>query len=64
MTKKIMIILILIMIPATMMNIIKDNIYAKVDLDKDNRKVVNIGVAISNLNNNYLAQVKQSLEDI
>lgn len=52
------------MIPATMMNIIKDNIYAKVDLDKDNRKVVNIGVAISNLNNNYLAQVKQSLEDI
>jgi len=63
-SKKIIIFLIVIIISAALMDNIKNNIYARVNLTTNTRKVTNVGVSIYNFNDPYLSQVKQSLEDI
>jgi len=62
--KKIIIFLIVLIISAALMDNIKNNIYARVNLTTNTRKVTNVGVSLFNFNDPYLSQVKQSLEDI
>jgi methyl-galactoside transport system substrate-binding protein len=62
--KRGIIFLIIIIISSALIDNIKNNIYARVNVNINTRNVTNVGVSIYNFNDPYLSQVKQSLEDI